>query len=482
MNKQMILSTVSRIMLFFASLMLIPIGVGLYYGEESITVLAFVKAMVITLLVFLPLSLTKVRSTFIYIKEGFIITSVSWLLMAFFGSLPMYFSGQIPSLIDAFFEMASGLTTTGASIIPDLDKISNSVLFWRSFSHFIGGMGVLVLALAVLPEITPTSVQAMKAEVPGPQFGKILPKIKSSARTLYIIYIVLTLILIIALVLAGMPVFESINHAFATAGTGGFGMKNGSVAYYQSPTIELILSVGMLIFGVNFNIYYMILIGRAKDAFKSEELRVYLSIVALATLLISLNIYKNYNSYSTALRDGFFAVSSIITTTGFATADFNAWPAFSKWILLLLMFIGGCAGSTAGGLKVTRIIVAAKAGLNEIKKSINPTRKLSIRYDGKSLDKATERNILRYLVLYFLIFGLCVLIVSINVEDLMTSFTAVIATFNNVGPGLEIVGPVGSYAFFPNFNKIVLSLIMIMGRLELMPLLVLFYSETWRLN
>lgn len=482
MNRQMILATVSRIMIFFASLMLIPIGVGLYYGEGSITVFAFVKAMVITLLVFLPFSLIKVKSTFIYIKEGFIITSVSWLLMAFFGSLPMYFSRQIPSLVDAFFEMASGLTTTGASIITDLDKISNSVLFWRSFSHFIGGMGVLVLALAVLPEITPTSVQAMKAEVPGPQFGKILPKIKSSARTLYIIYIVLTLILIIALVLAGMPVFESINHAFATAGTGGFGMKNGSVAYYQSPTIELILSIGMLVFGVNFNIYYMILIGRAKDAFKSEELRVYLSIVALSTLLISLNIYKHYTSYLNALRDGFFAVSSIITTTGFATADFNAWPAFSKWILLLLMFIGGCAGSTAGGLKVTRIIVAGKAGLNEIKKSINPTRKLSIRYDGKSLDKSTERNILRYLVLYFLIFGLCVLIVSINVKDLMTSFTAVIATFNNVGPGLEIVGPIGSYAFFPNFNKIILSLIMIMGRLELMPLLVLFYSETWRLN
>lgn len=478
----MILSTISKIMIFFSSLMLIPIGVGLYYGESSYTIMAFFKAMVINLVIFVPFSLIKVKSTFIYIKEGFIITSVSWLLMAFFGALPMYFSRQIPSLVDAFFEMASGLTTTGASIITDLGKISNSVLFWRSFSHFIGGMGVLVLALAVLPEINPTSVQAMKAEVPGPQFGKILPKLKSSARTLYIIYIVLTLLLIISLVLAGMPVFESINHAFATAGTGGFGMKNGSVAYYQSPTIEVILSIGMLIFGVNFNIYYMVLIGRAKDALKSEELRVYLIIVALASLLISLNIYQNYNSYSRALRDGFFAVSSIITTTGFATADFNAWPAFSKWILLLLMFIGGCAGSTAGGLKVTRIIVAAKAGIKELKKSINPNRKLSIMYDGKSLDKATERNILRYLVLYFLVFGLCVLIVSINVADLMTAFTAVIATFNNVGPGLEIVGPLGSYAFFPSFNKIALSLIMIMGRLELMPLLVLFYSETWRLN
>lgn len=482
MNKEMILSTVAKIMVFFSSLMLIPIAVGLYYGESQLTIFAFAKSMVLTLIVFVPLAFIKVKSKFIYIKEGFIITSVSWVLMAFFGCLPMFFSRQIPSLIDAFFEMASGLTTTGASIITDLDKISNSILFWRSFSHFIGGMGVLVLALAVLPEITPSSVQAMKAEVPGPQFGKLLPKLKSSARTLYIIYIFLTLILILALVLAGMPLFDSINHAFATAGTGGFGMKNGSIAYYQSSAIEIILGIGMLVFGVNFNIYYMILIGKAKEAFKSEELKIYLAIVAFATLAITISIFHSYNSFAPALKDVFFTVSSIMTTTGFATADFNTWPAFAKWVVLLLMFIGGSAGSTAGGLKVSRVIISVKAALNEIKKSINPNRKVSIHYDGKALDRTTEKNILRYLVLYFIIFGICVLIVSIGVNDLMTAFTAVIATYNNVGPGLEAVGPLGSYAFLPNFNKIVLSIVMIMGRLELMPILILFYSETWRMN
>lgn len=480
MNSKMIVYTISRIMVFFASLMIIPVFIGLYYNENSFTILAFLKAMIISYIVFVPMFLVKPESKIIYFKEGFIITSVIWLLMAFFGGLPLFLSKQLPTLIDAYFEMASGLTTTGASVITDLTKISNPILFWRSFSHFIGGMGVLVLALAVLPEISPTSVQAMKAEVPGPEFGKLLPKLKSSARILYFIYVILTLILIIVLVIAKMPLFDAVNHAFATAGTGGFGIKNGSVAYYNSSAIEMVLAVGMLVFGVNFNLYYLVLIGRARDAIKSEELKAYLLIVLVATLSIFINISSSYENYLTALKDCFFTVSSLITTTGFATADFDSWPAFSRWVLLMVMFFGGCAGSTAGGLKISRVVVAFKSSINAIKKNVNPNRKVPLLFDGKALDKNSEKSIKSYFVLYFVLFGFLVFVTSVGIDDLITSFAAVTATFNNVGPGLGLVGPTGNYFHLTSFNKIFLSLVMITGRLEIFPVLIFFNPATWR--
>lgn len=480
MNKKMIIFSLSRIMLFTGALMIIPILIGLYYRESTGNIMAFVKSMAIIFLVFGPLALIKPENKIIYMKEGFIITTFIWFFMAFFCGLPFYFSQQLPTIVDAYFEMASGLTTTGASVIEDLDIISNSILFWRSFSHFIGGMGVLVLALAVLPEITPTSVHAMKAEVPGPQFGKLLPKIRSSARILYTIYMVLTIVLVIALIFAGMPIFDSINHALATAGTGGFGMRNGSVAYYNSSSIEMILAVGMLIFGINFNLYYMVLVGRGKDALKSEEMKSYLFIVLIATLSIFLNISYTYENIFTALKDSFFTVSSIITTTGFATANYSMWPTFSKWVILILMFFGGCAGSTAGGLKISRVIIAFKASINEIKKTVNPNRKIALMYDSKALDRQTEKSVLRYFVVYFILFAFLMFIFSILAPDFESSFSSVITTFNNVGPGLGIVGPTGNYSSFGPFNKILLSLIMITGRLEILPILVVFSPSTWR--
>lgn len=480
MNKKMIVFSLSRIMVFTGFLMIIPILVALYYKEDIFIIMSFIKAMAIIFIVFVPLSLIKPEKKSIYVKEGFIITTFIWFFMSFFSSLPFYFSKQIPTLVDAYFEMASGLTTTGASVIEDLDLVSNSILFWRNFSHFIGGMGVLVLALAVMPEFTPTSVHAMKAEVPGPQFGKLLPKIRSSARILYSIYMFITVFLILALVLAGMPIFDSINHALSTAGTGGFGMKNGSIAFYNSPSIEMILAIGMLVFGINFNLYYLVLVGRVKDAIKSEEMKIYLLIVLIATLSIFLNISYTYESIWIALKDSFFTVSSIITTTGFATVNYNMWPTFSKWVIIMLMFIGGCAGSTAGGLKISRVIIAFKASISEIKKTVNPNRKVSIMYDRKPLDRKTEKSVLRYMVVYFILFGFLMFIFSILAPDFESSFSSVITTINNVGPGLGIVGPTGNYSSFSDLHKIFLSLIMITGRLEVLPILVVFSPSTWR--
>lgn len=480
MNKKIIIYSISRIMAFCASLMIIPILVGIYYGESIHTILAFVKSMLLIFLAFGPFLIVKPEQQRFYIKEGFLITAFTWVFMAIFGALPFYFSGEIPHYIDALFEMISGLTTTGASIITDLDLFSNSILLWRSFSHFIGGMGVLVLALAVLPEISASSVHAMKAEVPGPTFGKLLPKIKSTARILYSIYVGMTIILIIALVIAGMPLFDAANHALATAGTGGFSIHNGSIAYYNSPTIEMILAVGMLLFGINFNLYYMVLIGKAKDAIKSEELRAYLIIVAMATLFIFLDIRFMYESLAMCLKDSFFTVSSIITTTGFATVNYAKWPTFAKWTIILLMFIGGNAGSTAGGLKVSRVIIALKMARNEVKRMVNPDRKVALIYDGKPLDSESKRMVNTYLTVYTLLFAILMFISSISAPDFESSFSAVITTYNNVGPGLGIVGPLGNYASFTNMSKMILSFVMLIGRLEIFPILILLSPNTWR--
>ncbi len=480
MNKKIVIYSISRIMLLSVALMVIPMGVSLYFKEDFVVTMAYAKSIAISLIIFVPLALIKPKNQRLYIKEGFIITALTWVLMSFFACLPLYFSGNIPKIVDAFFEMSSGLTTTGASIIVDLDVIDNSIKLWRSMSHFVGGMGVLVLALALLPEISASSVHAMKAEVPGPQFGKLLPKLKSSARILYSIYVVLTVILIIALVLVGMPLFESINHALATAGTGGFGMHNGSIAYYNSPAIELVLSIGMLIFGVNFNLYYLFLIKKGRDAIKSEELKMYFAVVVIATFIIFFDTRFLYEDTLRGLVDSFFSVASIITTTGFVTADFNMWPTLSKWILVLLMFIGGSAGSTAGGLKVSRVLISIKSAINELRRTINPGRKVALIYDGKPLNKDVEWGILKYIVIYFLLYALFVIFTTAAGPDFESSFAAVAATYNNVGPGLGIVGPTGNYASFSDLGKLILSFIMITGRLEIFPVLLLFSPSTWR--
>lgn len=482
MNKKMIIYTISRIMVLEAFLMILPLFTALWYGEDMRTVGAFLKTIGIILLVFLYFALKRPADEKIYIREGMVIAGLSWFVMSFFGGLPFYFSGEIPRLVDCFFETASGFTTTGSSIITDLSLLSHSILFWRSFTHFVGGMGVLVLALAVFPEISTSSVQIMKAEVPGPQFGKLMSKLSNTARILYLMYVVMTIVLIFILIVVGMPVFDSIIHAFGTAGTGGFGIKNGSVLPYNSPAIEMVLAVGMLIFGVNFNLYYLVLIGKAKDALKSEELRTYLGIVLAAVALIAFDVQDRYASLHHNLRDVFFTVSSVITTTGFSTADFGDWPVLSKWVLLMLMFIGACAGSTAGGLKVSRVIMLVKSSFNEVLRSINPHRTLTVSFEGKRLDRATEQGVTGYFLVYCVLFAFFTLIVSYNAPDFKSSFSAVAATFNNIGPGLGVVGPAYSFAEMSDLSKITLSIAMITGRLELFPVIAVFSPQTWRNN
>ncbi len=479
MNKQMIVYTVCKLLRLEALLLLLPLGVSFFY-REPFQLKAAYGATVLLIVLVTFIGHKKPENPTIYSKEGFVIVSLSWILMSFFGSLPFVLSGEIPGLIDAFFETASGFTTTGSSIITDLSVISHSNLFWRSFTHFIGGMGVLVLALAIFPDFNTSSIFIMKAEVPGPQFGKLLSKLMHTARTLYIIYTVMTGILIILLRLGNMPWFDSILIAFGTAGTGGFGVRNGSVLPYNSAYIDYVIGVGMLLFGVNFNLYFMMLIHKWQDALKSEELRAYLSIVGGAVLLIVVNLLPRYDSLARCVRDVFFTVSSVITTTGYSTADFGSWPAFSQVILLLLMFIGACAGSTAGGLKVSRVVIILKSALLALRRMIYPNSVAVLTFEKKRISNQTEKGIANYFMVYMILFAGFLMVTALSASDFLTSFSSVAATFNNIGPGLGQVGPTYSYAEIDNLSKIALSFAMIIGRLEIFPMLVLFSPITWR--
>lgn len=480
MNNKMVINSVSKIMVLEAILLVLPLIVGIIYRENSKNLLAFLFTILIILIIFLPLAKKNPKNKSVHAREGLVSVSLSWILLSFFGGLPFFFSGQIRSLVDCFFETASGLTTTGSSIIPDLNVMTHSTLFWHSFTHFIGGMGVLVLALAIFPEISNTSIHAMKAEVPGPQFGKMLSKIKTTAQMLYLIYIGMTIALTIVLVVTGMPVFDSILHAFGTAGTGGFGVRNGSLIPYENKAAEIAITIGMLAFGVNFNLYYLILIGRAKDILKNEEFKTYIFIVLGAIFLIFINVMKSYDSISTCLKDVSFTAASLITTTGFSNCNFDDWPLFSKVILTLLMFSGACAGSTAGGLKVSRVIILFKSGMAELKRVINPDRSVVVRFEDKRLDVGTEKSVANYFIVYLFLFTIFTLIIAMDLPDFSSAFSAVAATFNNIGPGFKTVGPMESFNHLNNISKITLSFAMIMGRLELYPVLVLFSPATWR--
>lgn len=479
MNNKIIRYILSKILFIEAGFLILPTIVSLIYREEIFNISSFLMTIVLLLTSGFVLGYKSDGKGVFYEKEGLIIVSFSWILLSVFGALPFVFSGYIPNFIDAFFETSSGFTTTGASIVTDIEIFSHSMLFWRSFTHLVGGMGVLVFALAILPRSNRHS-HIMKAEVPGPVFGKLVAKMSYTARILYKIYFLMTGVLIIILILFGHPVFDSFLHAFGAAGTGGFGIKATSVAHYNSPSIEIILGVAMLMFGINFNLFYIILIGRFKEFFKSEELKWYLLIVFFSITLIFLNIRTNYTSYLTAIRDIFFTVSSIISTTGYATVDFAKWPLFSRVILLFLMFVGACAGSTAGGLKVSRFIILVKSTILQIRKTLNHKRILSVKIDNKSINEEVEEEVKGYFIIYiFLIMGFTFLI-SFSIKDFTTAFSAVMATFNNIGPGLSAVGPTSNYADLSYFNKVVLSFAMLAGRLEIFPILVLFSSSTWR--
>lgn len=463
-----------------SGLMLLPLLVSLLYQESLRNLLSFLFTALLTFGIGVLLSKKGFKAQNLYAKEGFVIVSLSWILVSFFGALPFVLSGEIPSLIDAFFETSSGFTTTGASILNDVEALSHSMLFWRSFTHFIGGMGVLVFVLAILPQADSGSVHIMKAEMPGPTFGKLVSKLTATARILYIIYFVMTLVVIVALWIAGAPLFDSLLLSFGVAGTGGFGIINGSIAPYNNLAIELILGIGMLVFGINFNLFFLISVKKVKKALKNEELKWYLGIVGISILLITVNLGMNAYPVLESLRGSFFTVSSVITTTGFSTALFSDWPLFSQLILLILMFIGGMAGSTAGGLKISRVSILIKAAIAELKRTIRPNRIVSVQFEEERIDTQALNTIFGYVAVYSIIFIGTVLLVSFEVSDFMTAFSAVAATFNNIGPGLGAVGPAYNFSIFSPLIKLVLSFIMIMGRLEIFPILILLYPNTWR--
>ena len=478
MNRRMVLFMLGRIIMLEAFILMLPAACSLIYKEKSF--FAFLITIVIAFAVAFVLSvLNKPRDKTIFAKEGFVIVSLAWICFSAVGALPFVISGEIPSFIDAFFGTVSGFTTTGASILTDVESKSHGILFWRSFTHWVGGLGVLVLMMAIFPTDTGRTIHIMRAEMPGPIIGKLVPKIKSTAKILYLIYIVLTATEALFLLLGGMSPFESIVYSLGTAGTGGFGIKSDGLASY-TPYQQWVITVFMVIFGINFNLYYLVLTKKVRSALKSEELWFYLTIVATATVLITVNIYDMYGNTSDALRNSAFQVASLISTTGYATADFNLWPTFSKGILFLLMFTGACAGSTAGGLKLSRVILLFKSVRSNLKHMLHTRSVESIRFEGKKVDNATITNVASYFALYMLCIAVILLLLCLEPFDLETNISAAVSCFNNIGPGFSSVGPMSSYAEYSDFAKLVLSCAMLLGRLEIYPMLLMFSPTVWR--
>ena len=477
MNYRIIWRTVGMVLLIEAGLMLLPLITALVYGESP---LPFLITAAVTALIGFAMSRVQSRRTVFTAREGFLIVGISWVLMSLAAAVPFVLSGDIPNYLNALFETVSGLTTTGSTILSDVEALSRAGQFWRLFSHWIGGMGILVFFMAVLPLAGEHSMHIMRAEVPGPVVGKLVPKAKETARILYMIYFAMTVAEAVLLKLGGMSFFESMLHAFATAGTGGFSTRALSIGAYHSVYIEAVTGVFMLLFGVNLSLYYLILMGSWRDALKNEELHWYIGIVAVAVALIAANISGLYGGFGRALRYAFFQVSAIITTTGFSTADFTQWPAFSQALLVLLMFVGGCAGSTAGAMKLSRVLILCKNALTELKRMLRPRSVVSARLDGKTVQSATVHAVQGFFFLYLLLLLLGTLLVSLDGQDFATSFTATLSCLSNVGPGLNLVGPMGNFDFFSPFSKIVLILEMLLGRLEIYPILLLFHPASWR--
>ena len=406
-------------------------------------------------------------------------TELSWIFLSFFGALPFWISGEIPSLIDALFETVSGFTTTGSSILSDVEALSHCALFWRSFTHWIGGMGVLVFLLAVIPLSGGSHINLMRAESPGPSVGKLVPKIKYTAQILYVIYLGMTVVEIILLLISRMPVFDAITLSFGTAGTGGFGIKGDSIASYTALQ-QWIITIFMILFGVNFNAYYLILFRKFKKALQMEEVKAYFGIIFVSTAIITGSLVMGNMQFADALRHAAFQVGSIITTTGYATINFDAWSQTCRTILVLLMFVGACAGSTGGGMKVSRFIVMVKTMTKELNSYIHPKSVKKIKMDGKPIEHEVVRSINVYLITFMIIFVVSVFAISFEGHDLVTNFTAVAATINNIGPGLSMVGPDCNFGFFSDFSKLVIIFDMLAGRLELFPLLILFHPAIWK--
>ena len=482
MNYKMIFNTLGKTMLIIAGVLLLPIIVGIIYGEN--TWLAYLVPMLGLLAIGLPLTFLKVNDKAIYAREGFIIVALVWLLISLAGCLPFIISGAIPSFIDAFFETVSGFTTTGASILPEVESLPHSILFWRSFTHFLGGMGVLVFVLIIIPT-SEGFMHVFRAESPGPSVGKLVGKLKFTARILYTIYLVLTLVLFVALIICGMPVFDSICHAFATAGTGGFSVKNAGIIAYDSVAIEMVLSVFMIIFSINFSLFYLILIGNVGKAFKSEELRTFIIVLIVAVLVIAINLTTTYQgeewNFGQALRYSFFQVAAISSTTGFASYNFDLWPTFSKVIILFLMIMGACAGSTGGGMKVSRLGILVKSGAGDLKKLIRPRSVVSVKFEGESLSQETISSVRSYLWFWLAIVIVSLLLLSLDpFGDLTTNISSALTTLGNVGPGFNEVGPVMNFSGYSWFSKIVPCFNMLAGRLEILPMMILLMPKAWK--
>lgn len=476
MNIRIVLYFLGWVLNIEAIFMLLPCAVALVYGENSgfyFLAIAFVCAALGWLC-----SHKKPANTIFYAREGFVSVAMSWIVLSFFGALPFYLSGEIPLFEDALFEVISGFTTTGASILSDVESLSKCMLIWRSFTHWIGGMGVLVFILAVLPLAGGYNIHIMRAESPGPSVGKLVPKVKTTAKILYVIYFSMTVVQILLLLFGGMHWFDALALGFGTAGTGGFGVLNDSLGSYTTYQ-QAVTTIFMILFGVNFNIYYLFLIRKPKDAFHSEEVRAYLGIILVSILLIAWNTRGLYSGILQALHHGAFQVASIITTTGFSTVDFDLWPSFSKTIMVCLMFVGACAGSTGGGIKVSRIAIAVKTVRKELSFLIHPRSIKVLKFEGKTIEHTVLRSINTYLIAYLLIFVSSVLLLSLDNFDMATNFTAVAATLNNIGPGLNAVGPTCNFSIFGPWTKFVLMFDMLAGRLELFPMLLLFSPRTW---
>lgn len=476
MNRSMIRFLLAKLLLIEAVLLLVPVAIALYYQESNQVFIALFSTIGILTVLGGAGVIIKPKEKHIYAKEGVLIVSLCWILWSFFGALPFVFSAQIPNLIDAFFEISSGFTTTGATILNDVSVLSRSLLFWRSFTHLIGGMGVLVFALAIMDNAQNSHMEVMRAEVPGPIFGKVVSKLKNTAQILYVLYLALFVLFIILYYMAGMPLYDSVVIAMGTAGTGGFTVYNDGIAHYQSSLITYLTSFGVLVFGVNFNLYYYLMLRRVKEFFFDEELRAYFLIVITATGLITLNTLHLYHSLADSFEMALFQVSNIITTTGFGYGNTTNWPLFSQFILLLLMAIGGSAGSTAGGLKIIRGLIMAKIAKNQVLSTLSHHRVLTLHVNQAVIDKDTQHKVLKYFVIYVMILISLIFIISLDNNNLMIVTSAVFSCFNNIGP---ILGTTASFSIFSPFSKILLAFAMIAGRLEIYPILLLFMRRTW---
>ena len=476
MNYRMIAFILGRVLLILAALMLLPLAVALVCGEST---LPFAVTILLAALGGGTLLHCRPSARGIYAREGFACVGLSWLAMSLLGSLPFVIGGDIPRFVDAFFETVSGFTTTGASILHGIESLSRSGLFWRSFTHWIGGMGVLVFLMAVMPMSGERSMHIMRAEVPGPTVGKLVPRARQTARLLYLIYTGFTVAETILLMCGGMSFYEALLHAFATAGTGGFSTRNASIAAFDSAYIEGVIAFFLVLFGMNFNLFYLMLIGRVREAFRSEELHRYFEIILVSIGLIVLGTFRNYGFWQ-SLRNGFFLTMTTLSTAGFCTVDYTLWPAYLQTMIVLLMFIGGCAGSTGGGLKLSRVMLFIRTAAADVGRVVNPRRVNRVEMDGKRVTPETTGAVYAYVALVMLILLGCTALVSLDGYDFSTNFTAALSCISNVGPGLGRIGPSGNFAIFSSFSKIVMAITMLFGRLEIYAMLILFIPSTWK--